>query len=1626
MKRIISVLVLLLMVVFAIAQTPKINYQAVVRDSHNRLVVNTSIQVDVTINHSGGTYSEILSGTTNANGLLSLEIGGGNNFDAIDWSTATIQTTAHLPGNETLQDVVNVTAVPFALYANHAADVSINAPTVVAIYNDMQSLSNRIAADSANLVNFKNKEKADSLALANRITAINAHLNDTLGNYLMQEVQVLSVSNDTLFLTGGSWVKLPKGFSGDYNDLTNKPTIPTVPTNVSDFTNDANYISTETDPTVPAWAKEAEKPTYDYSEIQNTPDLAPVATTGSYNDLSNKPTIPAAQVNADWDASSGVAQIMNKPSFKDSIGDYLTANNFIDQTTLDGRHYLTSDSSVITNLQTAVADIQNLNPQKNVQSDWTQNDNTKDDYIKNKPTLSTVATSGSYNDLENKPTIPAAQVNADWKATSGVAQILNKPNIKDSIGDYLTANNVIDQTTLDGRHYLTSDSSVITNLQTAVADIQNLNPQKNVQSDWTQNDDTKDDYIKNKPTLSTVATSGDYDDLINKPTIPAAQVNADWKATSGVSQIMNKPNIKDSIGDYLTANNFIDQTTLDGRHYLTSDSSVITNLQTAVADIQNLNPQKNVQSDWTQNDNTKDDYIKNKPTIPTKTSQLNNDSGFLTEHQDISGKANTADLADVATSGDYDDLINKPTIPAQENADWNASSGAAQILNKPNLATVATSGSYNDLNNKPNFKDSVSKYLNFGCDSLDFCAFMGKVNTLVTSVSELTNALEDLTNTVAVLHGIVDSLGGVIDSLGGVIENLNGDIPPTPTPTTPEGVINGKFTINASGDQVYFSQGNLQATTSDLGENWTWSLATNQWDYIGNAASNTSINGNGTVSVNGTVDLFGWVGASSTWEGAAKYGISNSTTSNSASTYGNNESENLKSDWGNTIGTGWRTLTSDEWKYLFDNHTKGWSTVNGVNGYVIRPDGVSTAIAASYTASDWDAEEAAGAVFLPATGYRENATVNNVGSHGNYWSSSPNTSDVKFAYRLYFSDSNLDSQSSYYRFFGYPVRLVKDVTSSGDDPASPGDDPAPTTSCRLINLGELTDDFVAQDCDTLTGSLGANVKISIAAGATVTLNGATINGTNDDSYNWAGITCLGDATIILSGTNTVKGFFDEYPGVYVPESYTLTIQGTGSLTASSNGWGAGIGGGYGLPCGNIVINGGSNIEATGGYYAAGIGGVGWGCGDITISGGNITANGGVSAAGIGTGNGDACGKITISGGSITANGGVSGAGIGTGGDGTCLNIIINNTVTSVTATGGAYAAGIGTGYAEEGNNSCGAISINGGTVTATGGLNAAGIGTGYSFSDRTNSCASITIYNTVTSVTATKGSSAPNSIGAGERGTCGTVTIGGVTGAITESPYTYPAPVAPSGAINGLFSVSSTKQVWFSQGNLQYTKSTGVWSFMEHQYSTVETTGSYCTNDYGNRDVVSLFGWATSGYNHGATCYQPYSTNTTNENYYAYGDASYNLYDQTGQADWGYNAISNGGNTVNSDWRTLTTAEWQYLFANHTKGWSSVNGVNGYVIRPDGVSTAIAASYTASDWDTEEAAGAVFLPAAGYRNSYVGTDVYDKGSIGRYWSSSSADDSNANYVNFSNSSLGPNYTMNRKYGLSVRLVKNAN
>ena len=295
---------------------------------------------------------------------------------------------------------------------------------------------------------------------------------------------------------------------------------------------------------------------------------------------------------------------------------------------------------------------------------------------------------------------------------------------------------------------------------------------------------------------------------------------------------------------------------------------------------------------------------------------------------------------------------------------------------------------------------------------------------------------------------------------------------------------------------------------------------------------------------------------------------------------------------------------------------------------------------------------------------------------------------------------------------------------------------------RVIDLSALSADFVALNGDILTGTRDGTYGISITDGATVTIEDVNITGKGE--YNgYPGITCLGDATILLSGTNSVKGGandngsgYGSWPGIFVPYEKTLTIDGTGSLDArpgGSNEWAPGIGSSVDGWCGNIVIQGGS-VTATGGYRSAGIGGGCFSesaCGNITITGSaNVSATGGDGAAGIG------CGYNT---------------------DSSCGNITISTTGT-VTAQGGDAGAGIGTGY----HGHCGNITISNGTVTATGGDRGAGIGTGHDEGTGYCECGYITITSGVTRVTATKGSSSECSIGKGySRSNCGSITIGG-------------------------------------------------------------------------------------------------------------------------------------------------------------------------------------------------------------------------------------------------------------------------
>ena len=236
----------------------------------------------------------------------------------------------------------------------------------------------------------------------------------------------------------------------------------------------------------------------------------------------------------------------------------------------------------------------------------------------------------------------------------------------------------------------------------------------------------------------------------------------------------------------------------------------------------------------------------------------------------------------------------------------------------------------------------------------------------------------------------------------------------------------------------------------------------------------------------------------------------------------------------------------------------------------------------------------------------------------------------------------------------------------------------PQADSKVIDLSKLTADYTAKDGDILTGKLTGNYKITVSSGLNVTIKDVEIDIPDDDNHQWAGITCgttaastradnaitrgaLNGVNLFLEGINKIKGG-KGHPGIFVPKGSELIVKSNtnGSLDVGSNGQAAAIGGGFGIDCGNI-----------------------------TLEGGIITAIGGAGSAGIGSGNGASCGLIVIIGGKITATGGAGGAGIGCGKNGNCGNITIETTI--IIAIGGSMAAGIGSGEGSE--SSCGDITI---------------------------------------------------------------------------------------------------------------------------------------------------------------------------------------------------------------------------------------------------------------------------------------------------------------------------------------------
>lgn len=251
--------------------------------------------------------------------------------------------------------------------------------------------------------------------------------------------------------------------------------------------------------------------------------------------------------------------------------------------------------------------------------------------------------------------------------------------------------------------------------------------------------------------------------------------------------------------------------------------------------------------------------------------------------------------------------------------------------------------------------------------------------------------------------------------------------------------------------------------------------------------------------------------------------------------------------------------------------------------------------------------------------------------------------------------------------------------------------------------------------------------------------------------------------------------------------------------------------------------------------------------------------------------------------------------------------------------------------------------------------------------------------------------------------------------------------------INGKFSVAKGKQVYFSQGNLQYQASTNTWRFAENQYDMIGDENKNISESYDG--WIDLFGWGTSGWNSKAKSYQPYSINELYNNYYPGGSQKNSLNGKYANADWGvFNAISNGGDKAGM-WRTLTHNEWYYLInqredAELKRGLACVNHVNGLVILPDSFSFPIEKSnyerFSKEEWKKMEGNGAIFLPAAGNRQ---GTDIHKVDGIGYYWSTTQANKEAAHYMYIIYKAFplpsGVFFGEESRYrGHSVRLVRN--
>ncbi len=757
MKKLILLALVLFSAATMLAQTNRMSYQAVVRNAANELVAEENLTVAIRISDANGTsaFSETHSVTSNRNGVISLMIGEGSgqsgSMASVDWRTAQIHTEVTLSDGATLTNTTPVNAVPYAFYAD----------------------------------------------------SVDIHwVNDVVDEYLENHDISSIVETDP---TVPDWAKEANKPTYDYSEIENTPTIPTVPTNVSAFNNDAGYITAAEVPTVTvptnvsAFDNDANYITAaDIPAIPTVPtDVSAFNNDAGYITAAEVPavTVPtnvsAFDNDANYITAADIPAIPTVPTdvsaFNNDAG-YITAAEVPTVTVPTNVSAFDNDANYIT-----AADIPAI---PTVPTDVSAfNNDAGYITVAEVPAVTVPTDVSAFNNDAGYITnadIPA-QVNADWNATTGAAQILNKPidvSAFNNDAGYITAAEVPAITVPTDVSAFNNDAGYIT-----AAEV----PAVTVPTD-----------------VSAFNNDAGY---ITNADIPA-QVNADWNATTGAAQILNKPidvSAFNNDAGYITAAEVSAITVPTDVSAFNNDAGYIT-----AAEVPAITVPTNVSAfDNDANYITAAD-IPAIPTVPTDVSAFNNDAGYITAAEvpavtvptnvsAFNNDANYITAADIPTiptvptnvsafdnDANYitaEDIPAIPTVPTDVSA-FNNDAGYITAADIPAISTVPTevSAFTNDANYITNSNNSCAS-------SVDLCELLEKLQQLESQLEFqiFTQGVTAVTQNSFTVNGKVQTDGSTTVSQRGFVYSST-----NPTPSISDYRVNcgsgtGTYTYTITG-----------------------------------------------------------------------------------------------------------------------------------------------------------------------------------------------------------------------------------------------------------------------------------------------------------------------------------------------------------------------------------------------------------------------------------------------------------------------------------------------------------------------------------------------------------------------------------------------------------------------------------------------------------------------------------------------------------------------------------------------------------------------------------------------------------------------------------------------------------